>query len=55
MSASDGEFAGRAAVVTGAAGGIGLAVSEALLGRGARGRGPPPRGARPGGAIWAAQ
>ncbi len=31
-----GEFAGRAAVVTGAAGGIGLAAAEALMGQGAR-------------------
>lgn len=30
-----GEFAGRSAVVTGAAGGIGLAVAEALMGQGA--------------------
>ncbi len=36
MNGATAEFAGRAAVVTGAAGGIGLAVSEALMARGAR-------------------
>lgn len=33
---STGEFAGKAALVTGAAGGIGLAISEALMAQGAR-------------------